>query len=167
MPIEITTLSELTIDGKLSLGHGASSKGLFNFYGDELRTWFPKQRAQRDAIMVGAQTVRNDDPELTVRYSKGPNPLRIVTASDGQLPLDARLLNDGMPTLMSVRRTAWEIAILAITPAMYCNAPTNHAEFVYSGNQVRSYYRGVFLLRDLVNPGNWYTADFLTVCTEL
>jgi len=106
MPIEITTLSELTIDGKLSLGHEESSKGLFNFYGDEVRAWFHKQRAQRDAIMVGAQTVRNDDPELTVRYSQGNNPLRIVTASAGQIPLDARLLNDGMPTLVVVSQRA-------------------------------------------------------------
>lgn len=38
--VEITTLSEVTIDGKLSLGATASSKGLFDFYGDDLRAWF-------------------------------------------------------------------------------------------------------------------------------
>jgi riboflavin-specific deaminase-like protein len=114
MPIEITTLSELTIDGKLSLGTDTSSKGLFAFYGDELRTWFHKQRAQSDAIMVGAQTVRNDDPELTVRYAKGPNPLRIVTASNGELPLDAHLLNDGIPTMVVVAQRASLAAMKAL-----------------------------------------------------
>jgi len=114
MPIEITTLSELTIDGKLSLGRDASSKGLFNFYGDELRVWFHKQRAQHDAIMVGAQTVRTDDPELTVRYSEGRNPLRIVTASSGELPLNARLLNDGNPTLVVVSQRASLSAVNAL-----------------------------------------------------
>ena len=79
--VEITTLSELTIDGKLSLGPNASSKDLFAFYGDELRQWFHGVRASHDAIMVGAGTVRNDDPELTVRYVQGRNPLRIVPAS--------------------------------------------------------------------------------------
>lgn len=116
--VKITTLSELTIDGKLSLGAGASSKDLFDFYGDELRHWFHSQRAQRDAIMVGAGTVRADDPELTVRYAEGPNPLRVVPANSGLLPLDSRLLNDGGATLVAVsgRASADAVAALAAKP---------------------------------------------------
>ncbi len=117
---KITTLSELTIDGKLSLGSGGSSKDLFKFYGDDLRTWFHAQRASHDAIMVGAGTVRCDDPELTVRHASGANPLRIVPSSDGRLPLDARLLNDGLSTLVAVARQADEhvIAALAAKPGV-------------------------------------------------
>lgn len=110
----ITTLSELTIDGKLSLGGGGSSKDLFDFYGDELRTWFHAQRALHDAIMVGAGTVRCDDPELTVRYAPGANPLRIVPSSDGLLPPGAQLLNDGLPTLVVVSGRASDEAIAAL-----------------------------------------------------
>lgn len=113
--IEITTLSELTIDGKLSLGAGASSKDLFDFYGDDLKAWFHGQRAGRDAIMVGAATVRADDPELTVRYCEGPNPLRVVPTSMGRLPLDALLLNDGLPTLVTVSRACPQDMIDALT----------------------------------------------------
>lgn len=92
--IEITTLSELTLDGKLALGPGASSKALFAFYGDGLRAWFHGQRAAHDAIMVGAGTVRADDPALTVRDVPGrdplrPNPLRVVL---GHPPEGARVL---------------------------------------------------------------------------
>lgn len=112
--VAITTLSELTIDGKLSLGPGGSSKDLFDFYGDELKVWFHAQRAAHHAIMVGAGTVRADDPELTVRYAEGPSPLRIVPASDGDLPLDARLLNDGRPTLVVVSRAASDAAVAAL-----------------------------------------------------
>jgi riboflavin-specific deaminase-like protein len=112
--IEITTLSELTIDGKLSLGPGASSKDLFDFYGDELRSWFHQQRAEHSAIMVGAGTVRSDDPELTVRHFSGPNPLRVVPATMGELPLDSRLLNDGGRTLVAVSRAAPSDAVAAL-----------------------------------------------------
>ncbi len=111
----ITTLSELTIDGKLSLGAGGSSKDLFDFYGEDLRAWFHAQRALHDAIMVGAGTVRSDDPELTVRYAPGVNPLRVVPCSDGRLPLDARLLNDGLPTLVAVSRLADEATVAALS----------------------------------------------------
>ena len=116
--VELTTLSELTIDGKLSLGAGVSSKELFSFYGDELRHWFHSQRAQRDAIMVGAGTVRADDPELTVRYAEGPNPLRVVPANLGLLPLNSRILNDGGATLVAVsnRAPASAVAALAAKP---------------------------------------------------
>ncbi|HEX5378993.1 MAG TPA: dihydrofolate reductase family protein [Phenylobacterium sp.] len=112
--VAVTTLSELTIDGKLSLGPGASSKDLFDFYGDDLRAWFHGQRAASDAIMVGAGTVRADDPELTVRYAQGPDPLRIVPSSDACLPLGSRLLNDGRPTLVAVSGRASDAAVAAL-----------------------------------------------------
>ncbi|WP_293681304.1 dihydrofolate reductase family protein [uncultured Phenylobacterium sp.] len=116
--IDITTLSELTIDGKLSLGPGASSKDLFEFYGDDLRTWFHQQRASHSAIMVGAGTVRSDDPELTVRHFNGPNPLRVVPTSLGDIPLASRLLNDGGATLVAVSKAApaQVVAALAAKP---------------------------------------------------
>lgn len=118
--VEITTLSELTIDGKLSLGPGGNSKDLFAFTTDELKAWFHGQRAVRDAIMVGANTVRVDDPELTVRHCEGANPLRVIPSSDGLLPLDRRLLNDGIPTLVVVssRATPDTIAALRAKPAV-------------------------------------------------
>ncbi len=112
--MEITTLSELTIDGKLALGPGGDSKDLFAFTTDELKAWFHGQRAERDAIMVGANTVRVDDPELTVRHVRGPNPLRVIPSSDGLLPMDRRLLNDGIPTLVVVSRRATPEAIAAL-----------------------------------------------------
>jgi riboflavin-specific deaminase-like protein len=109
--IEITTLSELTIDGKLALHRASSSKELFDYSTDELKAWFHGQRAICDAIMVGANTVRVDDPSLTVRYVEGPSPLRVIPSSDGLLPLASVLLNDGLPTLVAVSRKANRAAI--------------------------------------------------------
>jgi riboflavin-specific deaminase-like protein len=112
--IEITTLSELTIDGKLALHRASSSKELFDYSTDELKAWFHGQRALCDAIMVGANTVRVDDPLLTVRYVAGRSPLRVIPSSDGLLPLASVLLNDGLPTLVAVARKANQGAVAAL-----------------------------------------------------
>ncbi len=45
-------------------------------------------RAESDAILVGAATVRADDPSLTVRHVDGEDPLRVVL---GAAPPDAKV----------------------------------------------------------------------------
>jgi len=51
-------------------------------------------RNVHDAILVGAQTVRKDDPALTCRLVRGRNPLRIVVDSHLQTSPDARIFTD-------------------------------------------------------------------------
>jgi diaminohydroxyphosphoribosylaminopyrimidine deaminase/5-amino-6-(5-phosphoribosylamino)uracil reductase len=52
-------------------------------------------RATVDAILVGAETVRRDNPRLTVRTcAAGPQPWRVVVTRSGNLPGDAILLTD-------------------------------------------------------------------------
>jgi diaminohydroxyphosphoribosylaminopyrimidine deaminase / 5-amino-6-(5-phosphoribosylamino)uracil reductase len=52
-------------------------------------------RASADAILVGAETVRRDNPRLTVRTSvAGLQPWRVVLTRSGDLPPDAALFTD-------------------------------------------------------------------------
>jgi diaminohydroxyphosphoribosylaminopyrimidine deaminase/5-amino-6-(5-phosphoribosylamino)uracil reductase len=46
--------------------------------GPEARADGHRLRAESDAILVGANTVRVDDPELTTRDAPGPDPVRVV-----------------------------------------------------------------------------------------
>ena len=48
-------------------------------------------RAVVDAVVVGAGTVRADDPQLTVRRVAGPNPARVVLDPRGTLSGSARV----------------------------------------------------------------------------
>jgi len=64
-------------------------------------------RALVDAVVVGAGTVRADDPQLTVRHCTGPCPVRVVIDPSGCLPASARLFaEDGVPRLAVVRHDA-------------------------------------------------------------
>lgn len=52
-------------------------------------------RAQVDAILIGAETLRQDNPRLTVRGVRGARqPWRIVVTRSGKLPQDAHLFTD-------------------------------------------------------------------------
>ncbi|MEZ5862093.1 MAG: RibD family protein, partial [Geminicoccaceae bacterium] len=53
-----------------------------------------------DAIVVGAGTVRHDDPQLTTRLVAGPSPVRVVLDSRRRLGAGYRLFQEGPPTLV-------------------------------------------------------------------
>lgn len=63
-----------------------------------VHTW----RSENQAIMVGTNTVLNDNPELTVRGVGGVNPLRVVVDEQNQIPAKAKVWNDTAPTLAFV-----------------------------------------------------------------
>lgn len=50
-------------------------------------------RAEEDAILVGTQTILNDDPELTVRATEGRQPIRLVLGRR-PIPNGSKVLND-------------------------------------------------------------------------
>jgi diaminohydroxyphosphoribosylaminopyrimidine deaminase / 5-amino-6-(5-phosphoribosylamino)uracil reductase len=66
-------------------------------------------RATVDAILVGAGTVRQDDPRLTVRpMTGGLQPWRVVVTRSGNLPPGAKLLTDeNRERTIIYRDTAW------------------------------------------------------------
>ena len=59
------------------------------------RTDAQQSRARVDAILIGAQTLRNDNPRLTVRGIPGARqPWRVIFARKGALPAEAHVFTD-------------------------------------------------------------------------
>ena len=50
-------------------------------------------RSEYDAVLVGANTVLQDNPELTVRLVKGNNPVRVVVDGRLSLPISRKIFN--------------------------------------------------------------------------
>ena len=61
-------------------------------------------RAGVDAILIGAGTLRADNPRLTLRGVAGRQPLRVVLTRSGGLPKDAHLFNDAQSSRTVVYR---------------------------------------------------------------
>jgi riboflavin-specific deaminase-like protein len=63
-------------------------------------------RALVDAVILGAEAVAQDDPQLTVREVAGENPVRVVLDPDGRLGQDRRIFSDRAAWTLVMRRTA-------------------------------------------------------------
>ena len=91
----------ISIDGKIASRSGDSK---LSSQIDKIR--LHKLRSKVDAILVGKNTVQRDDPLLTVRYTKGKNPIRIILDSQGTIPINSKILQtcDKVPTIIAVSR---------------------------------------------------------------
>jgi diaminohydroxyphosphoribosylaminopyrimidine deaminase / 5-amino-6-(5-phosphoribosylamino)uracil reductase len=60
-----------------------------------------RMRALCDAVVVGAQTVSADDPQLTTRLAAGPSPARVILDPQRRLSVNHQVFSDGLaPTLL-------------------------------------------------------------------
>ena len=85
----VTLKLATTLDGRIATAAGESRW----ITGPAARAHVHARRAAHDAVMVGAGTARADDPRLTVRgLGARPQPVRIVTASDLNLPVGLGLI---------------------------------------------------------------------------
>lgn len=84
--------SASTIDGKTSLPNGESQW----ITGEKARAHVHAVRSTHQGIIVGGETVRKDNPRLTVRLPgfSGEQPKRIVFTKSGNLPSSSHLFTD-------------------------------------------------------------------------
>jgi diaminohydroxyphosphoribosylaminopyrimidine deaminase / 5-amino-6-(5-phosphoribosylamino)uracil reductase len=89
----------MTLDGKIATRSGDSKW----ISGDDSRRRVHSLRGRMDAIIVGAGTVRADDPLLTTRPPGPRTPMRIVLSSIGSLPENCQLMStlDQAPVLVT------------------------------------------------------------------
>src|SRR5262245_17978196 len=85
-----------TVDGRIATASGDSKW----ISGEPERRVSHGLRAACDAVLVGAGTVRQDDPALTVRLVPGASPLRVVLDSRLRTPQSAKVFVDDAPTLV-------------------------------------------------------------------
>ena len=68
--------------------------------GPEAKRFVHQLRVENQAILVGYNTVVNDDPELTVREVEGKNPIRIVLDRENSLDSNLKVFNKASQTIV-------------------------------------------------------------------
>lgn len=138
----VIVVSEVTLDGKLTLYRGASSKELMSLMTRDVYSYLHSIRAQVDAIMVGCETVRTDDPSLTVRYVQGKNPIRVIPCSTANVPYNANIFSKDAPTIIATTKRAPEERVKKIKEL--------GAEVIFAGEELVDF---PYLLSELWNRG--------------
>lgn len=108
--MNIKLVSEVSIDGKITFGEGESSKDLFSFLSEDDMKFIHSIRGEVDGILVGMNTIRNDNPSLTCRYVDAKNPIRVVPSNTMEIPEDSTILNDGVETIIITSKKNIEAA---------------------------------------------------------
>lgn len=93
----------VSVDGKI-----ATKAGYSNLSSKKDKARLHQVRSKVDAILVGKNTVRVDDPLLTVRYAKGKNPIRVVVDSRAEISPRSKILKTSgkVPTIIAVSESA-------------------------------------------------------------
>jgi diaminohydroxyphosphoribosylaminopyrimidine deaminase / 5-amino-6-(5-phosphoribosylamino)uracil reductase len=87
----------MTLDGRIATDLGQSKW----VSGKDARNYVHHLRAGCDAVIVGGNTVRRDNPRLTSHHADAPNPLRVVMTRSMDLPEDSHLWQVAVaPTLV-------------------------------------------------------------------
>lgn len=87
-----------SLDGRIATERGSSQW----LSGPEGLRHAHRMRALFDAVVVGTETARLDDPQLTVRHVDGTNPVRVVLDPSLSLPPSLRLFTDGLAETLVV-----------------------------------------------------------------
>ena len=91
----------ISVDGKIATKTGDSN---LSSKIDKIRVH--KLRSKVDAILIGQNTLRRDDPVLSVRYAKGRNPIRIILDSRGKISSKSKIIKtcNKIPTILAVSK---------------------------------------------------------------
>ena len=128
----VTAKFAMSLDGKIAT-HTGDSKWVT---GDAARSYVQEMRRASDAIIVGVNTVLEDNPQLTARDGEdrplARQPIRVVLDSSGRTPTDARLLGEPGQTLIAVTVASDErVQLLKDAGAEVLRFPATREGMVY------------------------------------
>lgn len=126
-----------SLDGRIATASGHSHY----ITGSASRVHLHRLRALVDAVVVGANTATQDDPQLTVRHVDGENPVRVVLDPNGRVAHDHRVFTDGGPPAWHAVRNVRNAAPGAIAFPLADDEPTSVPRQLLDGLDAQGLHR--------------------------
>ena len=79
-----------SLDGRIATVSGDAK----DISGEDGLAHLHRLRSLSDAVVIGVRTALHDNPRLTVRLTRGKNPVRVVIDPSGRMPNDIGLMQD-------------------------------------------------------------------------
>jgi diaminohydroxyphosphoribosylaminopyrimidine deaminase/5-amino-6-(5-phosphoribosylamino)uracil reductase len=108
-------------------------------------------RAEHQAILVGKNTVITDNPSLTVRYSNGKNPIRIILGNEDEIPKSYNIFHQEATSLFIPSTKGQPLSIDAILHQLY---QKNIISVLVEG--------GANVLQQFIDTNTWNEAHVIT-----
>jgi diaminohydroxyphosphoribosylaminopyrimidine deaminase/5-amino-6-(5-phosphoribosylamino)uracil reductase len=104
LPFVILKIAQ-TLDGRIATKTG-DSKWITQ---EDSRRFVHSLRSSVDAVLVGANTVKRDDPGLTIHDAGGENPIRIILDSSGKISNHSKVIKENRNGKTIVATTSQKI----------------------------------------------------------
>jgi|ERR1035437_1409631 diaminohydroxyphosphoribosylaminopyrimidine deaminase/5-amino-6-(5-phosphoribosylamino)uracil reductase len=123
-----------------------------------------KWRASEQAILVGAGTVRADNPRLNVREWKGSDPLKLILSSSGSLNIGSPVNNTNKKTVVFTHNSTAGIPdVVKVMLKEGKHSSAQICEYLYSsGIQSLFIEGGAEVLNHFISTGLWDEARVFT-----
>lgn len=141
-------------DGFMDISREDGTKGSFQITCEESKRLVHKWRAEEQAILVGYNTIINDNPKLNTRYYSGKNPIRVVIDPKAQLTENYNVFNS-------------DATCIIISDIKFQNTTTSTATRVFTDLSVDSVSAILKVLHDrkinsvLVEGGGYTLQQFI------
>ena len=124
----VTVKLAMSLDGKI-----CDNKGDSNWISSKASRDFTNQFRERvDAIMVGAETVRKDNPSLLARRHPNKDLIRVVISKSGKIPKNAQIFTDNKNLTLvfnDAKKALAELGKMGITSVL-CEGGLNLARYL-------------------------------------
>ncbi|QTD42043.1 bifunctional diaminohydroxyphosphoribosylaminopyrimidine deaminase/5-amino-6-(5-phosphoribosylamino)uracil reductase RibD [Sporosarcina sp. Te-1] len=152
----VTLKAAVTLDGRLATQHG-DSKWITS---EQARLDVHHLRHTHDAILVGVQTILQDNPFLTTRLPHGgKNPIRIILDRRLRTPKTAHVITDNaVQTILFTLDSAKNIDAFREFPLVHVETIPEHADFL---EEVLTRLAKMSVMTVLVEGGSQVHSSFI------
>lgn len=152
-------------DGYLDIKRSENTKtGPTWISGKPERVLVHKWRSSEQTILVGAGTVRTDNPKLNVRYWAGPDPIKLILSNSGNLNKELALNETNRTLIVFTGNMDSNIpGAIKVKLAGDIPASVQIAEYLFSeGIQSLLVEGGAMVLKHFISNGLWDEARIFT-----